>query len=88
MAEATDDLSLTRELDDAGMPRAMRREWPEARRAEAEAALGDATDDELAAMRGEAVADIRLNPLKISSASACPIGDPTARGNSAGDEHK
>ena len=56
-----------RELDDAGMPRAMRLEWPEALLADAEAALGDATDDELAAMRGEAGADIRLNPLKISN---------------------
>jgi len=56
-----------RELDDAAMPRAVRLEWPDALFADAEKALGEKVDDELAAMRGEAGADIRLNPLKITN---------------------
>ncbi|MEC7210394.1 MAG: RsmB/NOP family class I SAM-dependent RNA methyltransferase [Pseudomonadota bacterium] len=56
-----------RELDDAAMPRATRLEWPESLIADAEAALGDSLEHELAAMRGEAGADIRLNPLKITN---------------------
>ena len=56
-----------RTLDDAAMLRATRLEWPEVLLADAEAALGEAVEDELVAMRGEAGADIRLNPLKINN---------------------
>ena len=56
-----------RVLDDPAMPSATRLEWPEGLYADAEAALGAAVEDELAAMRGEAGADIRLNPLKIKN---------------------
>ena len=52
-------------IDDDAMPRAVRLEWPEALIEDAAAALGAQADDELAAMRGEAGADIRINPLKI-----------------------
>jgi 16S rRNA (cytosine967-C5)-methyltransferase len=52
-------------IDDAAMPRAVRLEWPEALVEDVVAALGDLAEDELAAMRGEAGADIRINPLKI-----------------------
>lgn len=63
--EALLDSLDDRVLDDAAMPDAIRLEWPEALYADAAAALGDGVEDELAAMRGEAGADIRLNPLKI-----------------------
>ena len=52
-------------IDDEAMPRAVRLEWPEALIEDVVAALGDHADQELAAMRGEAGADIRINPLKI-----------------------
>ena len=52
-------------LDDAAMPEATRLEWPEGLLADARDALGDAMVGELAAMRGEAGTDIRINPLKL-----------------------
>jgi len=52
-------------IDDAAMPRAVRLEWPEPLLEDAVAALGERAEAELAAMRGEAGADIRINPLKI-----------------------
>ena len=55
------------EIDDATMPRAVRLEWPEALVDDASAALGDQLETELVAMRGEAGADIRINPLKIEA---------------------
>ena len=53
------------QIDDEAMPRPVRLEWPEALVDDASAALGDQLETELAAMRGEAGADIRINPLKI-----------------------
>ena len=52
-------------LDDPMMPEATRLEWPEGLLADARDALGDAMEGELAAMRGEAGTDIRINPLKL-----------------------
>ena len=52
-------------LDDPTMPEATRLEWPEDLLADARDALGDAMEGELAAMRGEAGTDIRINPLKL-----------------------
>ena len=52
-------------LDDPAMALATRLEWPEDLLADASAALGEAAEDELAAMRGEAGTDIRINPLKL-----------------------
>ena len=52
-------------LDDPTMPEATRLEWPEGLLADARDALGDAMEGELAAMRGEAGTDIRINPLKL-----------------------
>ena len=52
-------------LDDPSMPLAVRLEWPEGLIEDAGAALGDALETELAAMRGEAGTDIRINPLKL-----------------------
>lgn len=52
-------------LDDPEMPISTRLEWPEALLGDAGAALGEATETELAAMRGEAGTDIRINPLKL-----------------------
>lgn len=54
-----------RAIDDASMPLAVRLEWPEALVEDVAAAIGDHVETELAAMRGEAGADIRINPLKI-----------------------
>ena len=52
-------------LDDPAMTLATRLEWPEDLLADASAALGEAAESELAAMRGEAGTDIRINPLKL-----------------------
>ena len=52
-------------LDDPAMPLATRLEWPEDLLADASEALGEAAESELAAMRGEAGTDIRINPLKL-----------------------
>jgi len=52
-------------LDDPEMPTATRLEWPQALLADVAAALGDVAESELAAMRGEAGTDIRINPLKL-----------------------
>ena len=54
-----------RGLDDPAMPVAVRLEWPEALVDDAGAALGDALETQLEAMRGEAGTDIRINPLKL-----------------------
>ena len=54
-----------RSLDDPAMPPAVRLEWPEALLDDTGAALGEAVEDELAAMRGQAGTDIRINPLKL-----------------------
>ena len=61
LAAALDD----QVLDDPAMPDATRLEWPEALLADAGAALGEEVEAELAAMRGEAGTDIRINPLKL-----------------------
>ena len=52
-------------LDDPAMPEATRLEWPEELLSDVTAALGEAAGSELAAMRGEAGTDIRINPLKL-----------------------
>jgi 16S rRNA (cytosine967-C5)-methyltransferase len=46
-------------VDNDAMPRAVRLEWPEELLADVDAALGPDSDDELAAMQGEAATDIR-----------------------------
>ncbi|MEC8807063.1 MAG: tRNA/rRNA cytosine-C5-methylase, partial [Pseudomonadota bacterium] len=58
-----DDLG-GRSLDDPSMPLSVRLEWPEALVDDAGAALGEALESELEAMRGEAGTDIRINQLK------------------------
>ena len=52
-------------LDDPAMPEVTRLEWPEELLSDVTAALGEAAGSELAAMRGEAGTDIRINPLKL-----------------------
>ena len=51
-------------LDISSMPRDVLLEWPVGLLADVDAALGDAADTELAAMRREAATDLRINPLK------------------------
>ncbi|MEC7495362.1 MAG: tRNA/rRNA cytosine-C5-methylase, partial [Pseudomonadota bacterium] len=63
-ARLADDLD-GRGLDDPAMPVAVRLEWPEALVDDTGAALGEALESELEAMRGEAGTDIRINQLKL-----------------------
>ena len=71
-AHALDDAELALaaglaggDLDDAAMPDWARLEWPAHLMEDAAAAIGEGFEDELAAMRGEAGTDIRINPLKV-----------------------
>ena len=54
-----------RALDDPAMPAATRLEWPEDLLVDVRESLGEAAEGELAAMRGEAGTDIRINPLRL-----------------------
>ncbi len=55
-----------RQLDDPDMPYHVALEWPDFLMEDAIAALGDATENELLALQGEAATDVRINPVKLS----------------------
>ena len=56
----------SRQLNDPAMPRDVALEWPSFLLEDTIAALGEACDDELIALQGEAATDVRVNPVKLA----------------------